>query len=235
MKILITGGGCEEPIDNVRSICNFSTGKTSTFLSRFFLGQGHDVTAVMANRAVKPEPLQDEPETGKLHVIQFKSFNDLQETLKDELGHNEYDAVIHAAAVSDYSPYEIEADGRIFKAGEIAKINSGSEITVKLKRNPKILDSIRNWSRKDIFLAGFKLTSNAGEEDRKKAVWKIFDADTGREPPDAVVSNDLSEITETAHPCRIYSPDGNFTDTENVQEMADVLLERIMTRSGCAR
>lgn len=235
MKILITGGGCEEPIDNVRSICNFSTGKTSTFLSRFFLERGHDVTAVMAKRAVKPEPPQDEPGTGKLHVIQFKSFNDLQSVLKEELERNGYDAVIHAAAVSDYSPYEIEADGKTFKAGEIAKINSGSEITVKLKRNPKILDSMRSWSRKDIFLAGFKLTSNADEAARKKAVWKIFDADTGCEPPDAVVSNDLSEITEKSHPCRIYSPDGNFTDTENVQGMAEVLLKKITARNKCVR
>ena len=32
MKILITGGGSEEKIDNVRSICNFSTGRNSSFL-----------------------------------------------------------------------------------------------------------------------------------------------------------------------------------------------------------
>ena len=33
MNILITGGGCEEPIDDVRSVCNFSTGKTSSLIA----------------------------------------------------------------------------------------------------------------------------------------------------------------------------------------------------------
>ena len=36
MKILVTGGGSIEPIDNVRAVCNFSTGKTSAFLSDLF-------------------------------------------------------------------------------------------------------------------------------------------------------------------------------------------------------
>ena len=41
MKLLITAGGCKEPIDRVRHIANFSTGTTGLFLTRFFLEQKH--------------------------------------------------------------------------------------------------------------------------------------------------------------------------------------------------
>ena len=58
MKILITGGGSEEPIDNVRAVCNFSTGRTSAFLADFFAGAGHEVTEIVSERAVKAKTVQ---------------------------------------------------------------------------------------------------------------------------------------------------------------------------------
>ena len=54
MKILVTGGGSIEPIDNVRAVCNFSTGKTSAFLSDLFFLAGNEVTEILSERAIKP-------------------------------------------------------------------------------------------------------------------------------------------------------------------------------------
>ena len=55
MNVLITGGGCEEPIDNVRSISNFSTGKTSTTLASYFVEKNCKVTCIMSYKAIRPK------------------------------------------------------------------------------------------------------------------------------------------------------------------------------------
>ena len=69
MKILITGGGSEEKIDNVRSICNFSTGRTSSFLSTFFVEKGFSVSLITSHRSVMPE-------NKNVNVYKYESFSE---------------------------------------------------------------------------------------------------------------------------------------------------------------
>lgn len=198
MNVLITGGGCEEPIDNVRFIANFSTGKTSSFIADFLMEKGCNVTCVMAEKAVKPK--------GNAKIIQFRTFSQLNDALKNECQSKKYDAVIHAAAVSDYSPDKIIIDGKEYNAGEYSKVPSGSELVITMKKNPKILDSIKGWCGKETKVFGFKLTSNASVEDRKTAVEKVFLSNKKIElSPDFVISNDLSEIEGQNHPCVVYN------------------------------
>ena len=175
MKILITGGGSEEPIDTVRYITNFSTGKTSCFLAEKFAEAGNDVTLLTAEKAVHPAK-----EVPGLKTVFYRTFRDLASNLKNLCAAQAYDAVIHAAAVSDYSVSSIIVDGKEFLPEQIAKVPSGLELTVKMKKNPKLVDSIKGWAKQDSFLA-----------------------------PDYVVSNDLSEITPDSHPCKIFSKDMN--------------------------
>ncbi|MDE5898583.1 MAG: hypothetical protein K2H09_04895 [Treponemataceae bacterium] len=102
MRILITGGGTEEPLDSVRNVCNSSTGRTASFLAEHFLRRGHDVAAIMARRAVLPSA--DSQAGGTLSVRGYRTFADLRAVLEDECRNGGFGAVIHAAAVSDYSP-----------------------------------------------------------------------------------------------------------------------------------
>ncbi len=206
MKILITGGGSVEPIDNVRYICNFSTGKTSSFLADFFADLAN-VTLLISERSVLPE-------NSKINIIKYKTFNDLKNLLEAECKKG-YDVILHAAAVSDYSPEKIIVDSKEYSVNDFNKIPSGSELTIKMKKNPKLLDSIKKWSDKKSFVFGFKLTSNASKEERVLAVKKIFASPSDFSfSPDAVISNDLSEIKNNFHPCVIYS--------KNMQILAEV-------------
>ncbi|MCR5494753.1 MAG: hypothetical protein K6F15_03870 [Treponema sp.] len=219
MNILITGGGTEEAIDNVRSICNFSTGRTSTFLADWLSKKGHTVTALMAERAIKPEVSE------KLSVITFKSFQNLSDSLEKLCSQNKWHLIVHAAAVSDFSVASIEMNGKVYKPGDFTKISSDSEPIIRLKRNPKIVDSIKKWCGKDAektILVAFKLTSQASEEERKIALDKVFDSSgRGIFSPDYVVSNDLSEITKELHPCTIWGKDNKIAEkTKTLEELA---------------
>lgn len=222
MKVLITGGGSEEPIDNVRSVCNFSTGRTSSFLADFFADSGFEVTALMAEKAVKPA-------SSKARVITYKTFAQLKGSLEEECRTGHYDAIIHAAAVSDYSPETIEVDGKSYKAGEVSKVPAGTELVIRMKKNPKLVDSIKKNAGTDCTVVAFKLTSNATVPERQTAVNKIFSANNEKSlVPDLVVSNDLSEITSTAHPCTVYKNDMTVTGTaQNLKELADFLCNYI--------
>ena len=51
MKIVITSGGTREPIDPVRFIGNYSTGKMGAALAKAF--KGHDVTVIAGNSEVE--------------------------------------------------------------------------------------------------------------------------------------------------------------------------------------
>ncbi len=241
MNILITGGGCEEAIDNVRSICNFSTGRTAVTLAEYFAAKGCQVHCLLGKRAIK---------TDRCKVTVFSDFKSLQSLLKNECTSTKYDLIIHAAAVSDYSPDKIIIDGKIYEAGSIEKISSSGELTITLKQNPKIIDSIKEWCGKQTTVIAFKLTSNETLENREKAVNALFESRLNRKTdtadtsltgikssplelmPDYVVSNDLSEITPEKHKCRVYaktkslcSPATIVAEVNTVEELAAWIFE----------
>src|SRR3989344_7621556 len=102
MRILLTSGATREPIDSVRFISNFSTGKTGAAIASFFELNGASVSFLHGEDSFVPKGLRDTQE--------FSAFEDLNERLKRRLSSSKYDAVIHAAAVSDYSPVETARD-----------------------------------------------------------------------------------------------------------------------------
>ena len=197
MRILVTGGGSEEPIDNVRSVTNFSTGRTSAFLADFFAAQGHEVTEIVSERAVKAE---------KARLLTYKTFAQLAEVLEAECRNGSYDLIVHAAAVSDYSPYQIVVDGKEFACGSVSKVPAGAELWVRMKKNPKLVDSLKLWAGDKTKVFAFKLTSNASVSERNVAVAKVFGANENHLlSPDFVVSNDLSEIKGDVHKFKILN------------------------------
>ena len=106
---------------------------------------------------------------------------------------------------------------------------AGTELTIKMKKNPKLVDSIKKWSGTKTSVIAFKLTSNADEDERKTAVNKIFSSNEDKSfVPDFVVSNDLSEITNEKHPCVIYS---NIMEAvarvDTLSELGNKLLELV--------
>lgn len=217
MKVLITGGGCEEPIDEVRSLCNFSTGRTASYLSDFMVKRKWDVTLLLGNRSVKPESSQ-------VDVKSFLSFKDLYDSMKSQLEHSHYDLVIQCAAVSDYSLDRVETgNGKVLSQAK-GKIDSQDNLVIHLKRNPKIINHIKEWSKNPkVRLVGFKLTRS---DDSQHVMGKINELQ--RESScDFVVWNDLNEVGEREHKTRIIQGDKWVAQGSTKAELAENILRLV--------
>ncbi|WP_407425957.1 phosphopantothenoylcysteine decarboxylase [Treponema sp.] len=230
MKILITGGGCREYIDSVRVVTNSSSGRTSAVLADELCSKGNEVVLVTAKSAIKPQ-------NKNVKVVLFETGEELTLSIKAELTSTAFDAVIHAAAVSDFVPESITISGKTVKAGKNApKLHSGSEMTVTFKASPKIADSLHEWSEKGgnarAKVVCFKLLNNADEAAKDKAVTSLF----SHSKADFVVYNDLSQITEKSHPFVILNVDGEVVaEGKSNVELADVL-QKILSRGDfCVR
>jgi phosphopantothenoylcysteine decarboxylase/phosphopantothenate--cysteine ligase len=194
-RILITAGGTREPIDSVRYIGNMSSGRTASRLADELIGAGHTVTWLGAENAVIPRRSCAMP--------RFNSFDDLALQLQTLLSENEFDVVVHAAAVSDFSVASVLTPGGNALDGRTAKLSSGSDLLLRLKSNPKLLSKIKSWSKnRQVRVVGFKLTDTKDVEQHFEAVKKQFD-ESG---VDAVVHNDLADISCEAHPFQLYTP-----------------------------
>ena len=203
LKVLITSGGCEEAIDGVRSITNFSSGKTGAAICDYFVSRGHRVVLLKGRKAENPRRIVS-AEGNNPEIIEFLDFSSLENKLQQLSGTGpDFDLVIAAAAVSDFGVKTIKIDGKSFNPGGPSKI-SGEEINsenifLELKKHPKLIDKMKSWFKRAI-LVGFKLSSMAGEDKRVFKVKRLF----GHSGADFIVSNDLSEIDGDAHPFKIY-------------------------------
>ncbi len=157
----------------------------------------------------------------------FLSFADLDAALRRDLGESDWDAVIHLAAVADYSVASVEVDGGTVVPGNQGKIGSGRGVVIRLAPNPKIIDSLRTWSRnKKIRVVGFKLTNTPDAAVRVAEIRALLDRGT----TDLVVHNDLSEITAERHPAEIWTHHGPFARTATKTELAEVLFGLLQPR-----
>ncbi len=219
MKVLITSGGTCENLDGVRVITNLSSGSTGNVLANEFTRAGHTVH-LLKGRFTE---LNLTPEKS----LRFDDFNDLEKKLQYMLGRERYDAVIHLAAVSDFSPAEIiYDDGRRVEPSYNGKLPSSEEFTVRFRKNHKIIDRIRSFSEKEIILIGFKLTNTQSAEEQQAAV----DALLSRGCCDLVVHNDLFTIGPLIHKAAYYSQAGRLGETMTKEEMAAWLMNYLKER-----
>jgi phosphopantothenoylcysteine decarboxylase/phosphopantothenate--cysteine ligase len=194
-RILITAGGTRERIDSVRYIGNMSSGRTASRLADELAAAGHQITWLGAEDAIRPVSVNK--------TLSYYSFKDLEARLRELLGSGDYDVVIHAAAVSDFSVVSVETGDDDALQGQQGKLSSDSDLLLRLKPNPKLLRQLKTWSGNPaVQVIGFKLTDTEDPQQRIAAVKKQFD----HSGVDAVVHNDLSEISKKAHPFYLYTP-----------------------------
>lgn len=137
-KVLITSGPTWVSVDKVRVISNTASGRTGIILANEFARKGWRVTLLLG-------PAETSGLSKKVTLKRFSFFDELVILLKRELS-NGYDAIIQAAAVSDFKP--VSAPGK--------KISSRlKKLQLVLKPAPKIINRLRNASPGS-FLAGFK-------------------------------------------------------------------------------
>ncbi|MCB0366542.1 MAG: bifunctional phosphopantothenoylcysteine decarboxylase/phosphopantothenate--cysteine ligase CoaBC [Bdellovibrionaceae bacterium] len=216
-RILITAGGTREPIDGVRFLTNFSTGRTGVYLAERLAERGHQVTLLKSGLS----PLTHS--SAGLTSRTFDSFADLKSQMADLLKSKSFDVILQAAAVSDFSVDHVEnPDGTVVKTS--GKIPSGHDVNIKLVPNPKLISMVRDWStNKEIKVVGFKLTNTKSEDARQAAVRRLL----SQSGPDYVVANDLGEISDHQHPFQVYNPSSLVGSGKTKSEMASFLIRLI--------
>lgn len=219
MKVLVTSGGTREPLDAARFLTNLSTGATGAALAEALAARGCGVLCLCAAAGKKPAG-------AGIRLAEFSSFGDLDAALKAALAAETFDAVIHLAAVSDYSPALIEAGGEKFLPGPETKLDSSApELRVTFRRNFKILDRIKTYAaaagRPEPLLVGFKLTAGAGPEKIAAKVRALAAADL-------VVHNDLAEM-KRGHVFHLYRDGAPAGRCAGPAELAGKLFEFIKT------
>ncbi len=214
MRVLITAGGTEEPIDGVRSITNFSTGNTGAFIANKLEEKGIDVTLLTSVRGTSPDP--------NVKTLRYKTFFDLESIIKKELATG-YQSVIHLAAVSDFSVNYLEIDGKKHEPNENIKIDSKSKVNIVLKNNHKILNNIKNYSISPLRVIGFKLTKGATPKEVKDKINKLFNLGN----VDYIVHNDMDNISKNEHKTEIYTTKGIVLRGKTKDDLVNNLLEII--------
>ena len=165
MKILITAGPTEEPLDPVRFISNLSSGKMGYALAAAAHSRGAKVTLISGPTSLSLPPAEK--------VIRVRTAKEMYKAVLDN--YKKADIIIKAAAVADYRP-KVQAAEKIKK--------DGKTISLELERNPDIIAEIGKNKGKRV-LVGFAMETqnllvNAGEKLKKKNM-------------DLIVANNLRE------------------------------------------
>ena len=104
MKVLVTAGNTQTPIDQVRCITNIFSGRTGTRIALEAFQRGHDVCLLTSHPEVVHELSEGLPPWGpRWRIRPYRTFDDLKELMENEIVNGSFDAVIHVAAVSDYA------------------------------------------------------------------------------------------------------------------------------------
>ena len=167
-KVLMTAGPTIEHIDPIRVITNQSSGKTGVCLASELISAGANVTFVYGPGKEKP------PRGAK--IINVTSSKEMHDAVRSQLK-KKFDVVIMAAAIADYVP-SIESKKKIK--------SSKKNMTISLKKAPKIIDQIRKY-QKDLFLIGFKAETNLSKTQLIKSAEKKLKESSA----DMIIANDV--------------------------------------------
>lgn len=164
-KILITAGPTREPIDLVRFVSNYSTGKMGYALAEAASTRGAEVTLISG-------PVNLYPPAG-VKVIKINTALEMHDAVTNNF--KEQDIIIKSAAVADYRPETMST----------CKIKKGEgNLNLTLVRNPDILNELGKI-KGDKILVGFAAESdNVIENARDKILKKNLDF---------IVANDITK------------------------------------------
>ncbi|HLE00574.1 MAG TPA: bifunctional phosphopantothenoylcysteine decarboxylase/phosphopantothenate--cysteine ligase CoaBC [Bdellovibrionota bacterium] len=167
--VVVTAGGTEEPIDDVRVISNRSSGKMGIAIAEEFARRGAEVILIRGRTEVDPFAQMKDIRVGTAREMKTAIHRYAKKC----------DAVIHAAAVSDY---RVRSPIR-------GKIDSGDrEMSLDLVANPKIIDTIKAIYPKTV-LVGFKAVVDQPYRNLKQAAVTL----AKRSKCDLVVANDVGK------------------------------------------
>jgi phosphopantothenoylcysteine decarboxylase/phosphopantothenate--cysteine ligase len=141
-KIIITAGATYEPLDPVRFIGNYSSGKQGIAIAQKFLDLGAEVHLIAAN-------IKDYQSFPKKNISEVKTADEMLAAVNDNL--DKTDIFISVAAVADFKP-------KNFSAEKIKK--SGADFLLELTENIDILKTIGNSPNRPEIVVGFAAETN---------------------------------------------------------------------------
>lgn len=126
-RVIITGGGSKESIDDVRFLSNHSSGKQASALALAFYTLGARVSLLASSF----------PTTLPKHITCFKaqSVSDFSSQLEMLIHHAESKPfVFMAAALADYAP--------LYQSGKLKKESIGDTLNIQCRKTQDVLASI---------------------------------------------------------------------------------------------
>ena len=141
MKAVVTAGPTYEPLDEVRRLTNFSTGKLGAELANFLTERGYDVLLLVGYYAIHRGGLKAR------NVERFTTAADLRARL-EALSTQGVGAVFHAAAVGDFTfgaVWERSESGELIRCAERKISTRKGMLLAELKPTPKIISELRGW------------------------------------------------------------------------------------------
>jgi phosphopantothenoylcysteine decarboxylase/phosphopantothenate--cysteine ligase len=165
-KILVTSGATAERVDPIRILTNRASGKTGTEIALEAWRRGAEVTLI--HRGSHGLPVKE---------VYVESAGDMLSAVLAELEEGGYDAMIAAAAVSDYTT-DPSAE----------KIKSGGELVLRLKTTAKIIKNVRSL-HPELKMVGFKAETFLSDDDLLSRAKESME----KNRLDIVVANDVGK------------------------------------------
>ena len=230
MKIILTAGGTNEKIDDVRSITNFSTGRLGYAIGRAFTDHHRDkVEKLYYLHGFRAAYIENDE---KVEHIPIDGVMDLQAAFNKLLTEEKIDAVIQAMAVSDYLVNQVttldKLLGRENPQNELdfsaSKIDSDiDDLIIHMKRAPKVISTVKELSP-DTTLVGFKLLSGASHGELIDVGYNLLK----KNGCDFVLANDLKEMKDGQHPGYLIHRDKSYDVMKNNEEIAEMIAKRVI-------
>jgi len=238
MNIVITAGGTEEKIDEVRKITNMSTGALGAVIAEEILNDWDKenwqdlsnenmIFYICNKKSVRPQY----PAHMKNHItiIETTDTDSVQDAIQGIPLKENVSMFIHSMAISDYRvqgvyKQEIYGDGfptisSMIPIDTSSKMKSDNdEIYLKLVKTQKIIDGIKNLFQ-NASLISFKLMNNVTEEDLIQTARN----QAKRTGSDVVIANDLKIIKEGVHKAFAVS-ENSETLLNGKQEIAEYIV-----------
>lgn len=152
-KVIVTAGPTREPLDPVRFITNYSSGKMGFALAEAAFLKGAEVVLISGPNNLTPLP--------GIKYVEIETVDELKEAVSAE--YSEADILLMAAAVSDYKPASV--------SGQKLKKDKQS-LTLKLTKTSDVLAELGKRKQRCIHV-GFAVetengTANALQKINKK-------------------------------------------------------------------
>ena len=192
LRVLVTAGSTQVPIDRVRAITNVFTGRTGTQVAAAIAALPGAQVRLLTSAPYRAQEWGLPP---SVKVSGYTTFDELRDLMQASIAQERWPgAIVHSAAVSDYRVESVgDASGRALEAaGKIA--SEHERLVITLVKAPKLVDLIRvPWGFAGT-LVKFKLTVDRTDAELEA----IARASMRHSGADAIVANDLAWAHERA-------------------------------------